>query len=282
MIRISNLNKRFGRQQVLRQVELEIPPGRIVGLVGENGAGKTTLLKCMLGMLHYNGDISVLGKSPDRQRLELLQEVAWIPDVNVLPDWMTPDQLTNYVRLAHPAFNEVRYARLLDRSHLPLHKKVRKLSKGMKAKLYLLLVLSLNSRVLILDEPTLGLDIIFRKEFFQTILQEFATEDCTILISTHQVEEVESTLSDVVFIREGSVQLHESLEQLHERFRTLTLPADQSLPPELPAPLYSTTLLGNQIHLFENVAAERLSALGQVGIPSLADIFLALNRERIS
>ena len=282
MIRINKLTKNFGRQTVLNDIDLAIPPGRIVGLVGENGAGKTTLMKCMMGLLHYQGEITTAGHDPRHQQQKLLEEVTYIPDVNALPGWMNAAQLTGYVRLAHPRFNEERFNRLLTKAHLPMKKKTSKLSKGMRAKLYLTLALSVNSRILILDEPTLGLDIIFRKQFFHTILQEFASPERTIIISTHQVEEVESTLSDVIFIRQGQIQLFSETEKLQERFNILTIPDPGRLPDDLPLPIQATHLLGNHIYLFDGVSSEKLRPLGNVGTPSLADIFVALNQEKLS
>jgi ABC-2 type transport system ATP-binding protein len=285
MISIKNLSKSFGRQQVLRGIDLEIPAGKIVGLVGENGAGKTTLMKCMMGMLRYSGSIRMAGRDPHREQQKLLQEVTYIPDVNALPGWMTGAQLTEYIRLAHGGFNQERYDRLLAQSDLPMNKRASKLSKGMRAKLYLLLILALDSRILILDEPTLGLDIIFRKQFFQTILEEFVTQEQTILISTHQVEEVENTLSDVIFIRDGAVQLNSELTEMQHRFNLLTMPdspGSEKLPAGIPSPIQETCLLGNRIRLFDGVSRQLLEPLGRVSTPSLADIFVALNVEKLS
>jgi len=239
MIDVKGLTKRYGSYTALRDISLKLPPGRVVGLIGPNGAGKTTLMKCLMGYLRYEGEVRVAGINPRRERLELLRRAAFIPDVSVLPGWLRVREIVDYFGNLHPGFQWDNFQRLFARSELPPGKRVSKLSKGMKAKLYLLLILSTHSRLLILDEPTLGLDIIFRKEFFDTILSEYTSPERLIVISTHEVKEVEGILSDVVFLKEGRVVLQAELDELQQRFVQLISPLDLPLPGDLPRPLMS-------------------------------------------
>lgn len=226
-IEIENLTKFYGKKQALANVDLQIPKGRIIGLLGKNGAGKSTLMRCILGFLKYSGNIRILGSDYKKHHHDIHQRVAFIPDVNCLDDRMTVEQTIDYVASLNDSWNGMKADKLLANSDLPIKQKVSHLSKGMKTKLYLIITLSLDVDILLLDEPTLGLDIVFRKEFFNTILGEFFNENKTIIISTHQVEEVEHILEDIIFIDEGRIILQENIEQLKSKYSIFTVSSDQ-------------------------------------------------------
>lgn len=223
-----HLTKYYRKFKALDDVNLSLGRGKIIGLLGKNGAGKSTLMRCMLGFLNHEGEVSLSGQRIDHRDHRVFEDVAFIPDVSGLDDRLTVQQTIAYIRGVNPRWNEERAEKLLAISNLPLKLKVGKLSKGMKTKLYLLITLSLDVNLLLLDEPTLGLDIAFRKEFFNTILGEFFDEEKTILISTHQAEEVEDLLQEVIFIDSGRILLHEDMEGLKSRLRVVTLPIDRS------------------------------------------------------
>ncbi len=223
-----HLTKYYRKFKALDDVNLSLGRGKIIGLLGKNGAGKSTLMRCMLGFLNHEGEVSLSGQRIDHRDHRVFEDVAFIPDVSGLDDRLTVQQTIAYIRGVNPRWNEERAEKLLAISNLPLKLKVSKLSKGMKTKLYLLITLSLDVNFLLLDEPTLGLDIAFRKEFFNTILGEFFDEEKTILISTHQAEEVEDLLQEVIFIDSGRILLHEDMEGLKSRLRVVTLPIDRS------------------------------------------------------
>ncbi len=220
---ISSLDKFFGKFQALNNVSLNIPKGKIIGLLGKNGAGKSTLMRCMLGFLHHQGSIKVEGQELEHRDSKIFEKVAFIPDVSGLDDRLTVQQTIDYVAGVNPKWNQETCNKLMAISSLPLNKKVGQLSKGMKTKLFLLVTLSLDVRILLLDEPTLGLDIAFRKEFFNTILGEFFDENKTIIISTHQVEEIEPLLQEIIFIDNGKILLYEDMEQLKDKYRIVTV-----------------------------------------------------------
>jgi ABC-2 type transport system ATP-binding protein len=224
---IQNLTKHYGKFKALDGVNLTLGQGKIIGLLGKNGAGKSTLMRCMLGFLNHEGHISLNGNQISHRDHRIFESVAFIPDVSGLDDRLTVKQTIDYIRGVNDRWNEDRAQKLLDISNLPMILKVGKLSKGMKTKLYLLITLSLDVDFLLLDEPTLGLDIAFRKEFFNTILGEFFDENKTILISTHQAEEVEDLLQEVIFIDNGRILLHEDMENLKSRLHIVTLPIDR-------------------------------------------------------
>lgn len=223
----SNLTKHYGKFKALDDVNLKLGKGKIIGLLGKNGAGKSTLMRCLLGFLNHEGTIRMGDKIIKNRDQHIFEDVAFIPDVSGLDDRLTVGQTIDYIRGVNERWNDERAQKLLAISNLPLKLKVGKLSKGMKTKLYLLITLSLDVRFLLLDEPTLGLDIAFRKEFFNTILGEFFDENKTILISTHQAEEVEDLLQEVIFIDRGRILLHEEMDSLKSRLRVVTLPSDR-------------------------------------------------------
>jgi len=271
--RINGLTKHYGKFKALDAVDLKIGKGKIIGLLGKNGAGKSTLMRCMLGFLRHEGNVELYGGKVARRNHRIFENVAFIPDVSGLDDRLTVAQTIDYVRGVNSRWNEERAAQLFALSNLPLKKKVGKLSKGMKTKLYLLITLSLDVNMLLLDEPTLGLDIAFRKEFFNTILGEFFNEERSILISTHQVEEVEDLLQEIIIIDNGRIILHEDVEALKERYRVVSLPSDRSAEILAHSPKVTSKTLG----FFSAVLDSRVEIPGaSYGRVNLADIFLSV------
>ena len=270
---INNLTKHYGKFKALDAVNLKIGKGKIIGLLGKNGAGKSTLMRCMLGFLRHEGNVELYGGNVARRNHRIFENVAFIPDVSGLDDRLTVAQTIDYVRGVNSRWNEERAAQLFALSNLPLKKKVGKLYKGMKTKLYLLITLSLDVNMLLLDEPTLGLDIAFRKEFFNTILGEFFNEERSILISTHQVEEVEDLLQEIIIIDNGRIILHEEVEALKERYRVVSLPSDRSAEILAHSPKVTSKTLG----FFSAVLDSKVEIPGATyGRVNLADIFLSV------
>jgi len=270
---IQNMSKYYGKFKALNEINLTLPEGRIIGLLGKNGAGKSTLMRSMLGLLRHEGQVYLDGKELQHRDHHIFEKVAFIPDVNGLDDRLTVRQTIEYVKGVNPKWNDEKAGTLMAISSLPMDKKVAKLSKGMKTKLYLLITLSLDVKFLLLDEPTLGLDIAFRKEFFNTILGEFFDDSKTILISTHQVEEVEDILQDIIIIDNGSIILHEEVDSLKKRLQIISLPAERSeeLKPLNPKNIVKTLGMVSAI-----VDADAKIEGAQYHRAGLADIFLAL------
>ena len=272
VITINNLTKYYKKFKALDDVTLEIPKGRIIGLLGKNGAGTSTLMRCILGYLKYHGSVEVLGEDIKKQKEMVHNEVAFIPDVSSLDDRLTVRQTLDYVSGLNANWNSEKANDLLAKSDLPLDAKVAHLSKGMKTKLYLLITLALDVKVLLLDEPTLGLDIVFRKEFFNTILGEFFDEEKTIIISTHQVEEVEHILQDIIFIDRGKILLQEDISELKDKYAVVEYPNEEKAELEALHPILISPMLGSISGI---VSTEQLDE-SQVHVrPSLSDLFLA-------
>ena len=277
LIELKNVSKSYGDLKALDAVNLEIPPGKIVGLVGPNGAGKTTLLRALTGELDYQGDARVLGYEPRTQRAELMGKTGVIHDIAVLPSWMKVRELLNFLEGIHPGFHREKAESFLKSTTIPMDKKIKSLSKGMKTQLHLAVTLAAETRLLILDEPTHGLDILFRKQLYTSVLEDYFDEEKTVLISTHQIEEVEHILSDVIFINKGKILLYASIEELAQHFTQLTVPADQAeaLREQL-NPMTEYGILGRRVFLLENTESKALVGLGDIQTPSVADIFVAL------
>ena len=276
VVEARDLRKTYGRTPALNGIDLTIGEGRIVGLLGPNGAGKSTALQAILGLVSHEGELRVLGRDPWRQRGELMHEVCFIADVAVLPRWMRVRQALDYMAGVHPRFDRARAEGFLDRTTIRRDSLVRELSKGMVTQLHLALVMAIDARLLVLDEPTLGLDILYRKQFYQRLLEDYFDENKTILITTHQVEEIEHILTDVMFIRDGKVVLDAPMEAVGERFVELFAPADRAADARALNPIDERSLpFGKTVMLFDGVPRQRLAELGETRIPGLADLFVA-------
>jgi ABC-2 type transport system ATP-binding protein len=275
IVRARNLTKLYPGTRALDGVDLDIESGRIVGLIGPNGAGKTTALKAILGLTDFEGELSVLGLDPRRQRAELMQQVCFIADVAVLPRWMRVSEAIDFVAGVHPRFSRERCEAFLAPTRVKPAMRVRELSKGMIVQLHLALVMAIDARLLVLDEPTLGLDILYRKSFYEALLNDYFDENRTIIVTTHQVEEIEHILTDLVFIRDGKVALSATMDQVGERFAEVMVNPPQIEAARALAPLGERQVFGKSIFLFEGVDPDRLAALGEMRRPSVADLFVA-------
>ncbi len=275
-IRARNLHRHYGQTRALDGVDLDIPAGRIVGLIGPNGAGKTTALKAILGLTRFSGELEVLGMNPQRERDRLMQQVCFIADVAVLPRWARVRQIIELTERLHPRFSRERCLHYLQHTKVRQDARIKTLSKGMVVQLHLALVMAIDARLLVLDEPTLGLDILFRKRFYSNLLNEYFDEERTILITTHQVEEVEHILTDLIFIKDGKLVLNSSMEDVHERYTELMVRADQADTARRLGPLHERLLFGRHIFLFDRRETDELRALGEIHKPSVADLFVAL------
>ena len=275
IVSLSNVSKRYGDTMALDQVNLEIQPGRIVGLIGPNGACKTTLLKCLLGLAPYEGVIQVLGKDPMKQRQEILKEVCFIADTAILPRWIKVHQTLDYLSGVHPRFNREKAEAFLKETQIKPNKKVKQLSKGMITQLHLALVMAIDASLLVLDEPTLGLDILYRKKFYTSLLNDYFDRERTILVTTHQVEEIEDLISDLVFIQSGRVVLNQSMERCQANFVELEVDPGQLDRARALGPISERSTLGSSVLLFENIDRSELIGLGRLRIPRIADLFVA-------
>jgi len=275
VIEAQGLTKRYKRTTAVDNIDLQIPAGRIVGLIGPNGAGKTSALKAILGLATYDGELSVLGKNPSKDRAALMEDVCFIADVAVLPRWIRVWQLIELTEDIHPKFSREKCLEYLSSTKITMDHKVKQLSKGMVVQLHLAIVMAIDVKLLVLDEPTLGLDILFRKQFYTNLLNDYFDEERTIVITTHQVEEVEHILSDLIFIQEGRIALNCSMEEVQERYIELMVAQDKADTARKLQPLYERELFGRYIFLFENANREQLKTLGELHTPSVADLFVA-------
>ncbi len=275
IIEARGLTKRYKNTLALDQASFRIESGRIVGLIGPNGAGKTTALKAILGLTDFDGDLDVLGLDPRKRRTALMQQVCFIADVAVLPRWIRVSEAVDFVAATHPRFDRARCEHFLSRTKLTPGQKVKQMSKGMIVQLHLALVMAIDARLLVLDEPTLGLDILYRKQFYHSLLEDYFDEDKTILVTTHQVEEIENILTDLMFIRDGKVVLDTDMDALGERFTEVMVGADQADAARALGPMDERQAFGKSIFLFDGVDRSRLEALGEVHRPSVSDLFVA-------
>jgi ABC-2 type transport system ATP-binding protein len=276
IIEARGLNKRYGTRVALDRVDLNIPAGRIVGLIGPNGAGKTTALKAILGLTPYEGELKVLGRDPYRERTAMLTEVCYIADVAVLPRWAKVSELIRFTEAVHPRFSRARCEELLRATQITPDLKVKQLSRGMVVQLHLALIMAIDAKLLILDEPTLGLDIIFRKRFYEQLVGDYFDGEKTIVITTHQVEEIEHLLSDLIFIDQGRIVLDAPMDSLAERYLELTVPPDRLDAARALKPIAERRLLSGAALLYDGVSNDTLAALGQVRPVGVADLFVAL------
>jgi ABC-2 type transport system ATP-binding protein len=279
LVSARNVSKSFGDFRAVDHVSFEIEKGRIMGLLGPNGAGKTTLLKAVLGLTDFEGELSVLGLDPFRQRKELMQNICFIADVAVLPRWIRVHQLLDFVAATHPNFTRSRAEELLSKTKIMSGSKVRELSKGMVTQLHLSIITAIDAKFLILDEPTLGLDIIFRKEFYANLLNDYFDGERTILITTHQVEEIENLLTDIMFINDGKILLDASMESLSEQYVELMTSGDNADKARGFGPIAEREVFGKKVMLFDGVDRQNLDGLGEVHKPSVADLFVAKIKE---
>jgi ABC-2 type transport system ATP-binding protein len=276
VIEARGLAKSYGKAQVLRGVDLNVAAGRIVGLIGPNGAGKTTAIKAILGLTGFDGALRVLGRDPRVERDLLMQEVCFIADVAVLPRWLKVSQALELVAGLHPRFDRKRAEEFLAKTNIRMDQKVRQLSKGMVTQLHLALILAIDARLLVLDEPTLGLDLLFRRSFYDNLLNDYFNKERTILVTTHQVEEIENILTDVLFIQEGRIVLDAPVETLGERFVQLVPTMPNVERARALKPFHEREVFGRVAMTFENVAEATLAELGETRSPSVADLFVAL------
>jgi ABC-2 type transport system ATP-binding protein len=275
VISATGVSKRYGKQVAVDNISFEIPSGRIVGLIGPNGSGKTTTLKAVLGLIPFEGHLSVLGLDPRTHRDALMEDVCFIADVAILPRWLRVCDAIDFLAGVHPKFNREKAERYIAHTKLKPTMKVKAMSKGMIVQLHLALVMAIDAKLLVLDEPTLGLDIIYRKQFYQNLLEDYFDEQKTIIITTHQVEEVEHILSDLMFIRDGKIVLSASMEDLGERYVEVMVEPGQMNAANALQPIDKRTVFGKSVMLFDGVPRSQLAVLGETRNPSIADLFVA-------
>jgi ABC-2 type transport system ATP-binding protein len=275
-IEAHGLRKSFGAKIALDGIDLQVEEGRILGLIGPNGAGKTTALNAILGLTPYQGQLKVLGRDPWRDRDRLMCDVCFISDVAVLPRWIKVSQALDYVAGVHPRFDHAKAEGFLAKTTIDRASKVRELSKGMVAQLHLALVMAIDAKLLVLDEPTLGLDILYRKQFYDSLLNDYFDRTRTILLTTHQVEEIEHVLTDVVFINRGRIVFHRTMEEMESRYLEISVRPEQLAAARALNPIYEREVLGRSILLFDHVDREQLAAMGEVRTARIADLFVAI------
>jgi ABC-2 type transport system ATP-binding protein len=275
-IEAHGLRKAFGQKIALDGIDLQVEEGRILGLIGPNGAGKTTALNAILGLTPYQGQLKVLGREPWSDRDRLMCDVCFISDVAVLPRWIKVSQALDYVAGVHPRFDRAKAEAFLAKTTILRNSKVRELSKGMVAQLHLALVMAIDAKLLVLDEPTLGLDILYRKQFYDSLLNDYFDRSRTILLTTHQVEEIEHVLTDVVFINRGRIVFNRTIEEMESRYLEVAVRSEQLAPARALKPIYEREVLGRTILLFDNVDRQQLSAVGEVRTAGIADLFVAI------
>ena len=275
-IEATGLTKSFGSVRAVDGIDLKVEEGRILGLIGPNGAGKTTALNAILGLTPYQGELKVLGRDPWRERDKLMCDVCFIADVAVLPRWMRVSQALDYVAGVHPRFDRAKAEALLEKTAIKRTSKIRELSKGMVVQLHLALVMAIDARLLVLDEPTLGLDILFRKQFYDSLLNDYFDRKRTIIVTTHQVEEIQNVLTDLMFINRGRIVLSCSMEDFEHRYAEVVVRPDQVAAARALKPIYERQVIGRSVMLFDSADRGQLAALGEVRTPSIADLFVAV------
>jgi ABC-2 type transport system ATP-binding protein len=275
-IEARGLRKAYENTTALGGIDLRVEEGRILGLIGPNGAGKTTALNAILGLTSYEGELKVLGRDPWTAREELMQEVSFIADVAVLPRWIRVSDLLDYVAGVHPRFDRAKAEAFLAKTEIKRRSKVRQLSKGMVAQLHLAVVMAIDARLLVLDEPTLGLDILYRKQFYDSLLNDYFDGSRTIVVTTHQVEEIQDVLTDLMFIDRGRIVLECSMEDFESRYLEVMVNPEQVEAARALKPIYERPVFGRNVFLFENVDREQAAALGETRRPSIADVFIAV------
>ncbi|MFZ6727047.1 ABC transporter ATP-binding protein [Undibacterium sp. MH2W] len=276
VVSAKQLRKTYGKQVAVDGVSFDISAGRIVGLIGPNGSGKTTTLKAILGLTTYDGDLEVLGLNPHTQRDALMADICFIADVAILPAWLKVKDAVDFVEGVHPKFNRQKAERYLAKTKLTPDMKVKAMSKGMVVQLHLALVMAIDAKLLVLDEPTLGLDILYRKQFYQDLLEDYFDQNKTIIITTHQVEEVEHILTDLLFIQNGKIRLSASMEDVEERFIEVAVSPMHVEQAQALHPIDQRMMFGKTVMLFDGVKPDLLQPLGELHRPSVADLFVAV------
>jgi ABC-2 type transport system ATP-binding protein len=279
-IEARGLRKTYGSTVALDGIDLQVEDGRILGVIGPNGAGKTTAPNAIVGLTPYEGRLSVLGRDPWTDRARLMQDVSFIADVAVLPRWMRVSRALDYTAGVHPRFDRARADAFLAKTTIRPTNKVRELSKGMVTQLHLALVMAIDARLLVLDEPTLGLDLLYRKQFYDSLLEDYFERSRTVVVATHQVEEVQHVLTDLVFLDRGRIVFRRSMEEVESQFREVAVHPDRIAAARALHPIHERQGVGRSILLFEGVDRERLAALGDVRTPSVADLFVAILSSR--
>ncbi len=276
IVSVRALKKKFGANEILHGIDFEIPAGRIYGLVGHNGAGKTTTLNAMLGLTSYEGAVEVLGLDPYAHRARLMRDVAFISDVASLPRFLKVRELFQMLTDIHPNFSGEKAVKFLEGTDVKLGAVIGNLSKGMLAQLHLAVVLAIDAKLLVLDEPTLGLDITYRKRFYRRLLEDYMSDERTLLITTHQVDEIEFMLSDIMFIKDGDLILHMPMEDVPARFTQLVVPTEKADAARALKPVFAETRFGQTVMVYDGADRGALEALGSVTTPTLSDLFVAL------
>jgi ABC-2 type transport system ATP-binding protein len=275
IIRARNLSKRFGAREVLHGLSFTVPAGRVYGVVGHNGAGKTTTLNAILGLIDCEGELKVLGQDPFRNRAQLMNDVAFISDVASLPRFLRVSELFDLIEDIHPKFSRERAHAFLEGTDLKPDLRIKTLSKGMVAQLHLAVVMAIDAQLLVLDEPTLGLDITYRKRFYRRLIEDYMNEERTLVITTHQVDEIEFMLTDIMFIRDGDIVLDVPMDEVENIYTQLVVGGDPSGAAAL-QPVFTETRFGQTVMVYENVPREKIAPFGQISTPSLSDLFVAL------
>ncbi|MFK8029181.1 MAG: ABC transporter ATP-binding protein [Gammaproteobacteria bacterium] len=275
MITARGLVKNYGSTRAMDNVSFAVERGRIVGLVGPNGAGKTTALRAILGLTDFDGDLSVLGLDPRTDRSRLMERVCFVADIAVLPRWLRVNQALDFMENVHPRFNREKAKDFLSRTNIVPKHRVKELSKGMIAQLHLALVMAIDAELLVLDEPTLGLDILYRKKFYESLLSDYFDDTKTIVVTTHQIEEIENILTDVLFIRNGRIVLENSVEDLAEAFTEVLVKPEHADTVRRMNPIHERGVFGKQLFLFEGVSRSDLEPYGEIHTPGISDIFVA-------
>ncbi len=275
-IEARGLRKSFGTSVALDGIDLHVEEGRILGMIGPNGAGKTTALNAILGLTPYQGELKVLGRDPWTERDQLMRDVAFISDVAVLPRWMRVWQALDYMAGVHPRFDRAKAEGLLAKTTIKSRSRVRELSKGMVTQLHLALVMAIDARLLVLDEPTLGLDLLFRKQFYDSLLNDYFDSSRTIVVTTHQVEEIQDVLTDIMFIDRGRIVLTSSMEEFESRYLQVMVNPEHVAAARALGPIQERQVFGRSILMFDGADRQQLAALGEVRTPSIADLFVAV------
>ncbi|WMW82546.1 ABC transporter ATP-binding protein [Undibacterium cyanobacteriorum] len=276
IISAKGLRKSYGKKECLKSLNLEVHSGRILGLVGPNGCGKTTTINAILGLTDFEGELSVLGMDPRHQRDALMNEICFISDVAILPKWLKVSDALDFVDAIHPKFNRSKAERYLAATKIENKMRVKEMSKGMVVQLHLALVMAIDAKLLVLDEPTLGLDILYRKMFYQQLLEDYFDENKTIIVATHQIDEIENILSDLVLMRDGELILAGTMDEVAYRFVEVTVAADQKSAAQALKPIQQRDIFGKTHMLFDGVAHETLMQFGECKTPSVSDIFVAM------